>query len=50
MVDPFIGSGTTAVAAERLGRRWLGCDNNREYLDMAVKRLRPFKSQTKLEV
>lgn len=50
VVDPFIGSGTTAVAAERLGRRWLGCDNNREYLDMAVKRLRPFKSQTKLEV
>jgi len=39
VVDPFSGSGTTLVVAEQLGRRWLGCDSNREYDDWAVTRL-----------
>lgn len=30
--DPFAGSNTTGAAAERLGRRWLGCDLNPEYV------------------
>jgi site-specific DNA-methyltransferase (adenine-specific) len=29
MVDPFLGSSTTAVVAEQLGRKWLGCDTQR---------------------
>ena len=29
--DPFFGSGTTGMVAERLGRRWLGCELNPEY-------------------
>ena len=37
--DPFTGSGTTAVAADRLGRRWLGCDINPDYVNMALERL-----------
>lgn len=37
--DPFLGSGTTAVAAKQLGRRCLGCDISQEYVDMANKRL-----------
>jgi DNA modification methylase len=41
--DPFIGSGTTAVAARNLGRHFIGCDISREYVDMARKRLaQPF--------
>lgn len=37
--DPFIGSGTTAMAAGRLGRKFFGCDINPEYVKMALKRL-----------
>jgi len=37
--DPFIGSGTTAVAAKQLGRHWFGCDINPAYVDMANKRV-----------
>ena len=38
--DPFIGSGTTAVAAKRLGRRFLGCDIKPEYVKIAEERLK----------
>ena len=37
--DPFLGSGTTAVVAEKLGRRWCGIDINTEYLCWARKRI-----------
>lgn len=37
--DPFVGSGTSAVVAEKLGRRWCGIDINREYLCWARKRI-----------
>ena len=40
VLDPFLGSGTTAVAAERLGRRWIGCELNPEYVEMAERRVR----------
>jgi len=31
VLDPFFGSGTTGEVAQRLGRRWIGCELNREY-------------------
>ena len=37
--DPFMGSGTTAVAAKRLGRHYFGCDISEEYVEMARKRV-----------
>ena len=37
--DPFTGSGTTAVVAKKLGRNYLGCDINQEYLEIANRRL-----------
>ncbi len=35
VLDPFVGSGTTAVVAKALGRRCLGIELNREYAQMA---------------
>lgn len=37
--DPFMGSGTTAVVAERLGRDWLGIELKREYVELAMARI-----------
>jgi DNA modification methylase len=37
--DPFLGSGTTTVAAKTLGRSWLGFDCCPEYCDLARERL-----------
>ena len=39
ILDCFMGSGTTAVACKQLGRRFIGCDNNKEYIKIANKRL-----------
>ncbi|AHC14144.1 tRNA (5-methylaminomethyl-2-thiouridine)(34)-methyltransferase MnmD [Salinispira pacifica] len=38
--DPFLGSGTTAVAARKLGRSFCGCELEEEYCLYALKRLR----------
>ena len=39
VLDPYAGSGTTGVAAERLGRRWLLVDRNREAVEIMRVRL-----------
>lgn len=39
VLDPFIGSGTTAIAAEKLGRDWLGIELNPTFAAMARKRI-----------
>lgn len=39
VLDPFMGSGTTAQVAEQLGRRWVGCEINPEYLALQRERL-----------
>ena len=39
VLDPFVGSGTTAVAAKKLGRKFIGIDTNPEYVEIALKRL-----------
>ncbi len=40
VLDPFMGSGTTAVVARRLGRRYVGIELNSEYIKLAEERLR----------
>ena len=39
ILDAFVGSGTTAVACERQGRRWIGCDLGRCGIHITRKRL-----------
>jgi|JI8StandDraft_1071087.scaffolds.fasta_scaffold01202_6 DNA modification methylase len=39
VLDPFVGSGSTAVAAKRLGRKYIGFDVSREYCDIAEARI-----------
>lgn len=49
ILDPFIGSGTTAVAAIKSERKFVGYDISQEYIDLAEKRLKPFLEQTSLK-
>ena len=39
MLDPFVGSGTTAVVAKKLGRKFIGIEREQEYCAYAKKRL-----------
>jgi len=51
--DPFMGSGTTAVAADRLGRKFFGCDISEEYVAMALERIakdRQKRAQLEMEL
>lgn len=40
VLDPFMGSGTTGVAAVDLGRRFIGIDIEEEYANLALKRIK----------
>lgn len=37
VLDPFSGSGTTGLAAQRTGRRYIGVDNKLEYLELSLR-------------
>jgi DNA modification methylase len=39
VLDPFSGAGTTALVAKKLNRRYLGCDLNADYVEMARRRV-----------
>jgi site-specific DNA-methyltransferase (adenine-specific) len=39
VLDPFMGSGQTAIAAKSVGRRYIGYDLSQEYTDLANKRI-----------
>jgi len=53
VLDPFMGSGTTAVAAETLNRRWIGIELSENYTNIAKERVKPFVAsnrQLKLDI
>ena len=49
ILDPFLGSGTTAIACLKLNRKFIGIEKEEEYIKIAEKRLKPYLEQKKLE-
>ena len=45
VLDPFIGSGTTAVACERINRKWIGIEISEKYCEIAAKRIESERKQ-----
>jgi len=48
ILDPFMGSGTTAVSAVKSERYFIGYDNNQDYITLSKNRLLPYLTQTKI--
>jgi len=47
VLDPFVGSGTTAIAAKRLGRRYVGIDLSAEYVRHTEQRLASVRDESR---
>jgi site-specific DNA-methyltransferase (adenine-specific) len=48
ILDPFLGSGTTAVACLKLNRKFIGIEKEPDYVKIAEERIKPYVEQTKL--
>ena len=48
VLDPFVGSGTTCLAALRTGRNYIGYDTNPQYVKLAEGRVRAYRQQGQL--
>ena len=46
--DPFMGSGTTGVAAVQMGRKFIGIEREQKYFDIACKRIEDAQRQKDL--
>lgn len=46
--DPYMGTGTTAVACEMEKRQWIGSEISMQYINVAMKRLNPYINQQTL--
>ena len=47
VLDPFCGSGTTAIVSEKLGRSFLGIELNPDYVEIAKKRIRQARQRNR---
>jgi len=48
ILDPFMGSGTTAIAALQTNRKFIGFEIDEKYCEIATKRIKPWLEQTRL--
>ncbi|MBA4311504.1 MAG: site-specific DNA-methyltransferase [Chlorobiaceae bacterium] len=48
VLDPFMGSGSTAVSAKKIGRHYIGFDISKEYCEIAERRLRDTENESPL--
>jgi site-specific DNA-methyltransferase (adenine-specific) len=46
VLDPFCGSSTTGVACKILGRKYIGIDNNADYIELSKARLKSYGEET----
>jgi site-specific DNA-methyltransferase (adenine-specific) len=49
VLDPFAGAFTTAIVCEKLNRRWICIEKNKEYCEIGQFRLNKIKDQTKIQ-
>jgi site-specific DNA-methyltransferase (adenine-specific) len=45
ILDPFCGSSTTGISAVRLNRKYIGIDNEKEYMDLSIKRYEEIREE-----
>ena len=45
ILDPFCGSSTTGISAIKLNRKYIGIDNNKDYLDLSIRRFEELKEE-----
>lgn len=50
VLDPFLGSGTTAIAALKTGRYFIGIEKEPKYVEIANKRIQEFMAQNEIDV
>lgn len=50
VLDPFIGAGTTALVALQNSRRFIGIELQKDFINMTMKRIEPYLSNTKIQV
>jgi len=50
ILDPFVGSGTTTVAAKKLGKNYIGIDANEKYVKISERRLKELEDKPELFV
>ncbi len=48
VLDPFIGTGTTAIVAHRYNRHFIGCEINPEYYTFALRRIQDMQAEPPL--
>jgi DNA modification methylase len=46
--DPYMGTGTTAIASIEEKKNWIGSEISKEYIDIANKRIKPYLTQQTL--
>jgi len=49
VLDPYSGSGSTCLASKMLNRKYIGIDNKKEYVEMAIERINNYTPQPLLE-
>ena len=50
VLDPFMGSGTTGISALKSGRKYVGYDTDAQYIQLAEKRIAPYKMQMSMGI